>query len=100
MRFSGAALEKLCAHKWPGNIRELQNAVERALVVFDGNEIPEDALDLRESMTSGAASNLHDVEKDHILSTLRSSSGNRTVAAKQLGITARTLRNKLKDYGA
>jgi DNA-binding NtrC family response regulator len=103
---SKEAMEALQSYSWPGNVRELQNAIERA-VVF--GEEPEICLqDLPGSVRQGGPAgkggslpvgqSLADVERELILETLRSRDGNRTKAAEVLGISIRTLRNKLNEY--
>ncbi len=104
---SPAALEKLQAHSWPGNIRELQNVIHRALLTADGGTIEIGHLTALGERTSAAMSrtgsgvqSLSEVEKNHILKTLEHTSGNRAQAARLLGISVRTLRNKLKTYNS
>lgn len=106
--FAPDTMEKLCTYSWPGNIRELQNAVDRAVLLADGKAIaPEhfDSLNRRPShrsdiqkVSDGNSQLLSELEESHILKVLEGSSGNRTHAAKKLGISVRTLRNKLKEY--
>jgi DNA-binding NtrC family response regulator len=116
--------EALESHQWPGNIRELQNAVERAAILsrgktprkedfllgIDGTELSlQDSLltlhQTKEVQSEDPSENrieagmtVHEVEKRLIIETLRSTSNNRTQAAKLLGISIRTLRNKLNEY--
>ncbi len=106
---------KLRAHSWPGNVRELENTLHRAVLLASGNEIGLDAIMLSGSEgdaatgRSGGASDGGDVslvgqtvaavERDLIIDTLTHCIGNRTHAANILGISIRTLRNKLKLYG-
>jgi len=93
------ALQKLRDHAWPGNIRELQNVIERAVVLCDGKTLEEEHLEIIEkSQTSVTNVKLADVEKEHILEVLTQAQGSRVDAAKALGISIRTLRNKLKEY--
>lgn len=124
-----AALEKLKAYRWPGNVRELENICHRAVLMASGNKIDTDAIllpggvsaprveaapkpepqeeETAASHTSPASANgknlvgktVAAVEKDLILGTLEHCLGNRTHAANILGISIRTLRNKLKIYG-
>jgi two-component system, NtrC family, response regulator HydG len=107
--FTPRAVDLLMRHDWPGNVRELENVVERAVIMSRGDmitplEFPEI---LKELDTDGQASrvdltpgrSLKEVEKDMILRTLDETAGNRTHAAKQLGISRRTLQLKLKEYG-
>ncbi|NKB70793.1 MAG: AAA domain-containing protein [Candidatus Latescibacteria bacterium] len=102
------ALNLLLGHHWPGNVRELENCLERAVVVAAGPLLQVE--DLPRALTDGRASTegedlpegmiLHEMERRLILRTLQECSGKRTEAAFRLGITPRTLRNKLGQYGA
>ena len=106
--FQPEAMEALLAYLWPGNIRELENAVERATILCLEEEIALQHLPLpiRQAYTDNAdrpfairpGLTLKDMEKELILSTLRQTDNNRTRAAEILGITRQTLQNKLKDY--
>ncbi|AHI06747.1 transcriptional regulator [Bdellovibrio bacteriovorus W] len=101
------AMKALVRYDWPGNIRELQNVCERLQILSEGhmimlNDIPEniregekekDVLDYDPQMT------LHDLEKRYILKALAHFGGNKTQAANNLGITIKTLYNKLHEYG-
>ena len=105
-------------HNWPGNVRELENAVERAVVMCKGRivelsdislpgERPGQETDIRSTAVRESSSDiavdvgtcLSDVERELILKTLESEGGNRTNTADILGISVRTLRNKLAQYG-
>jgi transcriptional regulator with PAS, ATPase and Fis domain len=105
-RWSKESLKILKQQAWSGNVRELQNVIERAVLLCDGNCIEAEHLEswLEESQPeTGSADKsmpikLEAVERQHILSVLRQTSGNRTEAAEELGISVRTLRNKLKVY--
>ena len=103
------AIEKLKGHHWRGNVRELENTMHRAVLLARGTEIAADAIVLtgaREPKPSAAAEGqgalvgrtVADVERDLIINTLNQCLGNRTHAANILGISIRTLRNKLKLY--
>jgi len=124
-RISPAFLGALQKHHWPGNVRELQNVIERAVILCsDGADLqvehlgfapssqsspgtaaaaPHSAADLGATRQSGGETDecvsLAEVEKQHILRMLEKCEGNRTNAAEQLGISIRTLRNKLNEYG-
>lgn len=102
LAFTPEAFQKLREHSWPGNIRELYNAIERAVV--NGMDETIRATDLeflrpfQSAEATGTSETLASLEKRHILSMLDLAEGNRTEAAKTLGISIRTLRNKLKEY--
>ncbi|MFM9890547.1 MAG: sigma-54 interaction domain-containing protein [Rickettsiales bacterium] len=119
------AVVKLRAYNWPGNVRELENIMHRAVLMAQGNVIDEAAILLpsRANTSTPAPTNqapalvaktdaatepkrndlvgrtVDDVEKELIIDTLNHCLGNRTQAAQVLGISIRTLRNKLKIYG-
>jgi len=110
--FTPQAMDRFLKYAWPGNVRELMNAVERAVVLSRSEYL--DAEDLPVSLKEGESSEdesalpkgavsgnlpLEDVEKATILSTLESTSGNKSEAARRLGITRKTLHKKLKKYG-
>jgi two-component system response regulator AtoC len=98
---SKEAEDKLLAYPWPGNIRELRNVVEHGVVMNYSEVIEKDHLFMSVSaQTSPPLSpiTLKELEKSHILATLDRLGGNRTQAAHVLGISVRTLRNKLKEY--
>ncbi|HKL48042.1 MAG TPA: sigma-54 dependent transcriptional regulator [Desulfuromonadales bacterium] len=107
--FHPETMETLLAYPWPGNIRELENAVERAVILCLGEQIlPKhlphqvqqayrDSNERPFAIRTGLS--LKDMEKELILSTLRQTGDNRTQAAKILGITRQTLQNKLREYG-
>jgi DNA-binding NtrC family response regulator len=123
-RFAAAARGALLSHSWPGNVRELENTVHRAVLLAEGDEIGAEAVELhvpapRPAALAGAAAlptepqparaigvaalvgrRMEDVERDLILETLTHCLGNRTRAAEILGISIRTLRNKLHEYRA
>jgi two-component system, NtrC family, response regulator HydG len=98
-RISPAAVNVLERYQWPGNIRELENAIERAMVVGQEPELREQDFALRMPMPGHAARTLEDIEKAHILEVLEECKGNQTVAAEVLDIDRVTLHNKLKKYG-
>jgi two-component system, NtrC family, response regulator HydG len=98
-RISPGAVNVLERYQWPGNIRELENAIERAMVVGQEPELREQDFALRIPMPEHAARTLEDIEKAHILEVLEECRGNQTVAAEVLDIDRVTLHNKLKKYG-
>ena len=106
-----AAEQKLLNYLWPGNVRELENTVHRAVILSTGDKIDEDAILLDDidavinpaagTEMSGAefvGSTVASMERNLIIDTLKHTMGNRTTAANILGISIRTLRNKLKQY--
>jgi two-component system, response regulator FlrC len=117
------ARRKLLGHVWRGNVRELENTLHRAVLLAKGEEIDADAITLSTAPSQGGAngngaeqkrvslpaetatrplvsSTVADVERDLIIGTLYHCLGNRTHAANILGISIRTLRNKLKLYSS
>jgi two-component system response regulator HydG len=108
--FSPRAMDHLIRHRWPGNVRELMNAVERAVVLAHSEFLTEsefpiinDAEDSGHANTGtlnhDAGASLEAVEKTTILNTLEAVGGNKSEAARRLGITRKTLHKKLKAYG-
>ncbi len=116
---SQAAIRQLAASRWPGNVRELENTMHRAVLIAEGLEIGSESILAPDGMqmaviaggraAPGEASSgsetrslvgrsVADVERDLILDTLDHCIGNRTHAANILGISIRTLRNKLNQY--
>jgi DNA-binding NtrC family response regulator len=112
------AMNRLVAHHWRGNVREMENVIHRAVLLADGAEIAADDVELTQldgtrQTSANAGSNgqaagvaslvgrrMDDVERDLIIETLGHTLGNRTHAATILGISIRALRNKLRDYAA
>ncbi len=106
-----AVLSGLVAQPWPGNVRELRNTLERAIIVCEGDTIlPKhippsptlrvaDAGDGPDSVSFRVGTSLEDAEKALILKTLAANGNNKTRAADVLGISLKTLHNKLKTYG-
>jgi len=106
-------LKILTAHSWPGNVRELRNTLERAAIVCDGDLIaakhlpPEPAVRIEagviespDTVSFRIGTSLDDAEKQLILRTLSAHGNNKTRTAEILGISLKTLHNKLKSYGA
>jgi two-component system NtrC family response regulator len=101
-RISDRALQCLMAYDWPGNIRELQNVLERGLILSEGGLITDRSLpkELSDQVTENAPDKpfltLKDVERQHILAVLQYVGGSRTRAAEILGIGRKTLYRKLR----
>jgi DNA-binding NtrC family response regulator len=95
------------SYSWPGNVRELENLLERAVVISKNQELK--PMDFPPEITSGIAAvpygtmdvgmSVNEAEKILILKTLKAHAGNKSRAAEVLGISTRTLRNKLHEYG-
>ena len=106
--FTPQAMEKLLKYPWPGNVRELMNAVERAVVLSRAEYLSADDLSLLMADTAVAETigqislpenvPLEEMEKRTILETLHAVNGNKSEAARRLGITRKTLRAKLEKY--
>lgn len=97
----------LLAYTWPGNVRELENTMHRAVLLSTGDEIDADAVMLKDKVSetakpaeqpSGVGQTVASMERKLILDTMESTAWNRSTAATILGISIRTLRNKLKQY--
>lgn len=104
--FSPEALQALNAASWPGNVRELENVIERAVLLCQKERIEVPDLELPQERGTDTYNSLHvhagmkiaDIEKSLIFKTLEFTNQNRTHAARLLGISIRTLRNKLHEY--
>ena len=125
MRFSAGAMRRLLAYEWPGNVRQLENVVERSALMADGDEIDEAALPThigggggQDGGGAGSAAgggsaragaglfvlpdegiHLESLEEDLIRQAIRKADGNKTQAAQLLGITRRTLYSRLDKMG-
>lgn len=95
------AVAKLKRNAWPGNIRELQHTIEKAVILSDSSNLK--AADFvffeNESELVSPVETLEDMEKKMIIRTLKKNDYNQTLTAEQLGVTRQTLYNKLKKYG-
>jgi two-component system, NtrC family, response regulator HydG len=102
--FTPAAAQLLVRYGWPGNVREVENVLEHAVVLargarLDVEDLPEElSLSVPAAFVPGEVRPLHEIERDYILAVLRTNGGNRVRAAEQLGIGAATLYRKLKQY--
>ena len=101
LRLDNAAREKLMLHPWFGNIRELEHAIEKAVIICDGPFLSAGLFQLqrRNETPEMPVSTLEDMEKQMIRRTLDKCGGNLSAVASQLGITRQTLYNKMKKYG-
>ncbi len=104
-KMSPKAMHAVMNHDWPGNVRELENAIHRAIVLSRGETIFPEHLPARLRPEAGAddesgsvGTTIREMERDIIIKTLAQTGGNRTHAAKILGISRRTLQNKIKEY--
>jgi two-component system, NtrC family, response regulator AtoC len=102
-RLSAEALSVLEGYDWPGNVRELQHAIERAVILTTGDAIT--PADLPDEVRGGGraparpAGSIEDMERQHIIATLRQVGGHRGKAATLLGIDPKTLYRKIQSYG-
>lgn len=96
----------LSQYLWPGNVRELENAIERGIILMRGTELTEKSLPLtiqKQTLSenfklSGEPTSLSEAEKQLVMKTLEETSGNKSEAARRLGVTRKTLQNKLNKY--
>jgi transcriptional regulator with PAS, ATPase and Fis domain len=118
-RVSAAAMDRLEQHSWPGNVRELKNVLERALVMSDGRVLEESDLLLERDRAPGIGASrafagdssggviavpaqgrsLRSVEAELVRMTLQLTNGNKSAAARVLGISRPTLHRKIEEYG-
>ncbi|NME67857.1 sigma-54-dependent transcriptional regulator [Flammeovirga aprica] len=100
LKFTASAEEKLMSYHWPGNIRELQHTIERAVILVDGNEITPDLIVTSASENTNVKTlNLAQTEEVLIKKALKKHPHNISAAADELGVTRQTLYNKLKKLG-
>ena len=107
--FSPQAMDRLIRYDWPGNVRELMNAVERGVVLSRSEYLGEESFafifrqqqetEMPVQQIGAGEPSLESVEKETILKALETAGGNKSEAARRLGITRRTLHLKLKKYG-
>ena len=93
-----AAMKHLETFEYPGNVRELENMIERAIVVGNGKVITLKDLPMGREVISSSIESLDDLEKKHILKILEKYSWNISRAAKALSVDRATLYNKIKKY--
>jgi two-component system NtrC family response regulator/two-component system response regulator AtoC len=102
-RLSDTAMDALERYAWPGNVRELQHAVQRAVILSQGDlvqpsDLPEEIRGDR-ARSAPPGGSLEEVERQHIITTLRHVGGHRAKAAAVLGIDPKTLYRKIQEYG-
>jgi two-component system response regulator HydG len=103
--FDEGVMQAFMQHSWPGNVREIENIVERMVIMSKGDTIALDGLppalagQQQEGKRTPSPTSLKDMERDTIVKTLEKTGGNRTKTAAILGITRKTLQNKIKEYG-
>lgn len=103
-----SCMKLLRSYPWPGNVRELENAIERGIILMRGEQLTEKSLPLSIQKfgadpvknNSDKPASLQDAEKALIAQTLKETDGNKSEAARRLGITRKTLQNKLQKYEA
>ena len=96
------AMDRLKRYAWPGNIRELQHAIERAVIMTDSDTLQESDFLLSRSITAGATNNtlnLDEVERTAIAKALQMHNGNISKAADELGLTRASLYRRMEKYG-
>ena len=100
-------MKYLNQYSWPGNVRELENAIERGIILMRGTELTEKSLPLPiqkltltdNRLPEAEPTSLFEVEKQLVMKTIEETLGNKSEAARRLGITRKTLQNKLNKYG-
>ncbi len=100
--FDEKTLKILECYNWPGNIRELENVIERAVILCDSDTITPAEIAITDKVCTedpGATPSLQEIEREYILKVLKQTGGNQTKASKILGIDRKTLYLKLKKYG-
>ncbi len=102
---TSSCMELLSCYPWPGNVRELENAIERGVILMRGEQLTEKSLPLpiqnqekKKEHAGSQPASLQEAEKILILQTLEKTGGNKSEAARRLGITRKTLQNKLHKY--
>jgi DNA-binding NtrC family response regulator len=104
--FAPDAAERLTSFDWPGNVRQLQNEIQRGVLLCEGNEVRASDLSIsymKAAISSGESDTsftlLEGVERNAIVQMLKETNGNKLETAKRLGIGRQTLYNKIKGYG-
>ena len=103
--FTSAAVDRLTSFEWPGNVRQLQNEIQRAVLLCETSEIDSSDLSVTNSKQEAEQNQdtnftlLEGVERNAIVQMLKETGGNKLETAKRLGIGRQTLYNKIKAYG-
>jgi DNA-binding NtrC family response regulator len=97
--FTADATEMLLSYSYPGNVRELSNIIERAVILETRGQITPVSLRLSGGSSSGSLKKLDDVVREHILAVLNEAGGNKAKAAEILGVDTSTVYRRLKEYG-
>jgi DNA-binding NtrC family response regulator len=103
--YTQSAVDRLTAFDWPGNVRQLQNEIQRAVLLSEGDYVDASDLSVTRAKPEGAEAQdtnftlLEGVERNAIIQMLKDTGGNKLEAAKRLGIGRQTLYNKIKAYG-
>jgi transcriptional regulator with PAS, ATPase and Fis domain len=101
LKINQAAQEKLLKYQWPGNIRELQHTIEKAVILSDSDILKPDDFFFKQILSTkfdDEIPTIEEMEKRMILSSIEKNAGNMSLAAEKLGITRQTLYNKIKKY--
>uniref|UniRef100_UPI003218051B sigma-54-dependent transcriptional regulator n=1 Tax=uncultured Draconibacterium sp. TaxID=1573823 RepID=UPI003218051B len=102
LKINQAAQEKLLKYSWPGNIRELQHTIEKAVILSDANVLKPEDFFFKQILSAKLDDDhltIEEMEKRMILTAIDKNTGNMSLAAEKLGITRQTLYNKIKKYG-
>ena len=104
LHFTDNAIKSLKEYTWPGNIRELEHTIEKAVILSENKHISSDDLQLKrlnpsKSSQSNTSKTIDDLEKEAIINMLNKNDGNPTDAARELGVSRQTIYNKIKKYG-
>jgi len=99
MNLSGTAIDELCAYHWPGNIRELEHTIERAVILSDSTQIEHLNLNPNNQSSVPKSLNLEEMERHMVAKALEQFEGNVSKAAKGLGLTRAALYRRMEKYG-
>jgi transcriptional regulator of acetoin/glycerol metabolism len=102
VKIDAGALDKLKRYAWPGNIRELQHSIERAVIMTDSDTLHDSDFLLSRSLSNTTPNdtlNLDDVERAAIAKALQLHNGNISKAAEELGLTRASLYRRMEKYG-